>query len=211
MKISALCEGWTSIWTWDNNFRTNDMSTITRNRSFWSCCSKKENHMSIRLIVVSVLHSPKHIGKNLLAFGITSCSQIKTNLAYLDRMRKFMIWRMPKKEFNPKRTLPTVKHTGRNVKCWGCLSTIGVGILIFIDRNMTDNMYHNILEKNLFESVKKLNLDNKWIFQHDNDPKHRPYVVAYWLVQNGVERLKCPSFSPDINLWDGLERWMKNE
>ena len=34
------------------------------------------------------IHSPKHIGKNLLASGITSCGQMKANLAYLDQMGK---------------------------------------------------------------------------------------------------------------------------
>ena len=48
----------------------------------------EKNHMSIRLIVLNVLHSPKHIGKNLLASGITSCSQMKANLTYLDQMGK---------------------------------------------------------------------------------------------------------------------------
>ena len=91
---------------------------------------------------------------------------------------------MPKEEFDPKCTVPTVKHAGENVKCWGCFSTAGVGTLVFNDGNMTGNMYRDILQKNLFESVKKLNLGNKWIFQHDNDPKHRSYVLAHWLELN---------------------------
>ena len=97
---------------------------------------------------------------------------------------KVMVWRMPKEEFDPKCTVPTVKHAGGNVKCWACFSTAGVDTLLFIDGNMTGNMYRDILQKNLFESVKKLNLGNKWIFQHDNDPKHRSYVVAHWLELN---------------------------
>ena len=126
-----------------------------------------------------------------------------------------MIWRMLKEEFHPKCIVPTVKHTGGNVKCWSCFSTAGVGTLVFIDGNIIGSMYGDILEKSLFESVKKLNLGNKWIFQHDNHQQHRSYVVAHRLVQNGVEHLIWPSFSPDINpieqMWDELKRQMKNE
>ena len=110
-----------------------------------------------------------------------------------------MVWRMPKEKLDPKCTALTVKHAEGNVKCWGCFSIVGVCTLTFIDGNMTGNTYRDILDRNLFESVKKLNLVNKWIFQHDNDPKHRSYVVAHWLDQNGVKHLKWPSFSLDIN------------
>ena len=164
--------------------------------------------------MVSVLHSPKHIGKKPPGFwdNILWSDESKFNLFGSDG--KVMVWRMPKEEFDPKCAVPTVKHTGGNVKCWGCFSTAGVGTLVFIDGNMTGNMYRDILEKNLFESVKILNLDNKCIFQHGNDPKHRAYVVAHWLDQNGVERLKWPSFSPYVNIiehmWVELERRMKN-
>ena len=93
-----------------------------------------------------------------------------------------MVWPMPKEAFDPKCTAPSVKHAGVNVKCWSCFSTAGVDTLVFIDGSMTGSMYRGIIEKNLFESVKKLNLGNKRIFQHDNGPKHRSYVVAYcWI------------------------------
>ena len=91
-----------------------------------------------------------------------------------------MVRRMSKEEFDPKCTLPTVKHAGGHVTYWDCFSTAGIGTLVFIDGNMmTDNMYRDILEKNLFESVEELNWGNKWIFEDDNDPNHRSYIVAY--------------------------------
>ena len=106
---------------------------------------------------------------------------------------------MPKKEFDPKCTVSNVKHAGE-MSSVGVVSQPLVSVLWFSSMEISPgNMYHDMLEKNLFESAKKWNLDNKWIFQHDNDPKHRSYVVAHRLVQNGVERLKWPSFSADIN------------
>ena len=50
---------------------------------------------------------------------------------------KVMVWRSPKEEFGPECTMPTAKHSGGNVKCWGCFSLSGVNNLIFIDGNMT--------------------------------------------------------------------------
>lgn len=35
---------------------------------------------------------------------------------------KVMVWRTTSEELNPKCTVPTVKHGGGNVKCWGCFS-----------------------------------------------------------------------------------------
>ena len=111
--------------------------------------------------------------------------------------------------------VPTVKYDGGNVKCWGCFSSCDVGNLVFIDGNMTGEVYRDILQKTLFESIKKLNLGREWLMQKDNDPKHRAHIVAHWLKEKEVELLKWPPFSPDLNpiehMWDEMERRMKKE
>ena len=128
---------------------------------------------------------------------------------------KVMVWRTSKEALDPICTVPTVKYGGGNVKCWGCMSSSGVGNLVFITGNMTGEMYRDILQKNLFESVKKLKLGKDWVMQHDNDPKHRAHIVTNWLNRENVERLKWPPFSPDLNpiehIWDEVERRMKKE
>ena len=80
---------------------------------------------------------------------------------------------------------------------------------------MTGEVYRHILQRNSFESVKKLNLGRNWVLQQDNDPKHRAHIVTKWLADKGVERLKWPSFYPDLNpiehIWDEIEKRMRKE
>ena len=58
-------------------------------------------------------------------------------------------------------------------------------------------------------------MNKEWVFQHDNDPKHRTRLVTKWLDENNVKRIEWPSFSPDINpiehFWDEMERRVKKE
>ena len=77
---------------------------------------------------------------------------------------KVMVWRSTKEELEPRCTVPTVKHGGGHIKCWGCFSSSGVGNLLFIDGNMTGELYRDILQKNLLQSAKKLNMAKDWWF-----------------------------------------------
>ena len=137
----------------------------------------------------------------------------KFNLFGSDEM--VMAWQTPQEAFDPRCTVPTVKHGGDNVKCRGCISSSDVENLVFIDGNMTEEVYRDILQRNLFESVKQLNLGRNWVLQHGNDPKHRAHIVTKWLDEKGVERLKWASLSPDLNpikhIWDEVERRMRKE
>ena len=87
---------------------------------------------------------------------------------------------------------------------WGCLATGGTGALHRIYGIMTQDNYVDILKQHLKESVRKLKLGRKWVFQMDNDPMHTSKVVAKWLKDNKVKLLEWPSQSPDLNPIENL-------
>uniref|UniRef100_A0AAY5KA96 Transposase Tc1-like domain-containing protein n=1 Tax=Esox lucius TaxID=8010 RepID=A0AAY5KA96_ESOLU len=82
------------------------------------------------------------------------------------------VWRKKKDEYNPKNTIPTVKHGGGNIILWGCFSAKGTRRPHCIEGRMDGAIYHEILANNLLPSVRALKMSLGWIFQHDNDPKH---------------------------------------
>jgi len=96
---------------------------------------------------------------------------------------------------------------------WGCMSWSGVGNMEFIDGIMTKTVYLDILRRNLQESVRKLELGRRFVFQEDNDPKHTALVIKDFIKENKIKRLDWPSQSPDMNpiehLWDSIGREIK--
>ena len=76
------------------------------------------------------------------------------------------------------------------MKCWDCMSSSNLGNLVFIAGNMTGEMCLDTLQKNLFESVKKLKRGRDWAMERHNDPKHRAHRVTDGLSEKNVERFK---------------------
>jgi len=68
---------------------------------------------------------------------------------------------------------------GTNVKIWGCFGNNNIGKIQFIDGVMTGQIYKEILEENLFESVYiNCELPSDFYFQMNNDPKHTSRVYG---------------------------------
>ncbi|GBN50637.1 Transposable element Tcb1 transposase [Araneus ventricosus] len=115
----------------------------------------------------------------------------------------------PKPLWIQKNLRPTVKHGGGSVMAWGCMASTGVGNLVFIDGIMNHMVFLDILQNNLKENAKNLGLDENFIFQHDNDPKHTARNVEIWCLFHCKQRLHTPPQSLDINvienLWATLE------
>jgi transposase len=86
----------------------------------------------------------------------------------------------------------------------------GVGELGIVEGIMNAKGYVNILRGNLKNSVRKLGVQDWYLFHQDNDPKHTARITREWLLYNTRGLLETPPQSSDINpienLWSLLEK-----
>lgn len=137
--------------------------------------------------------------------NVIFCDESKFNIFGSDG--RTMVWRKRNAELNPKNLRATFKHGGGSILVWGCISTAGVGNLVFIEDK---SKYLKLLKENLIQSAVYMGIERTFKFYQDNDPKHKARIVQKFLLYNCPKVLHPPPQSPDLNpienLWDELDR-----
>lgn len=109
------------------------------------------------------------------------------------------VWRYPNEALDEKTILPTSKFD-KKLMVFGCFGMPGMGLLSKIEGIMDAKVYQQIMNEKMLPSAENLFEHNdKWIYVHDNDTKHTAKETKEWFEANGIEVMKWPPQSPDLN------------
>lgn len=102
----------------------------------------------------------------------------------------------------------TVKHGDRIDMVWDCFSTSGLRQLAVIESTIHSSSYWSVLDEKVRPSVQKLELNQKWFYQHYNNLKLTSKFTQEWLKKKKVldYELSCwkPWFDSDWHFVQGF-------
>ena len=96
-------------------------------------------------------------------------------------------WKLPGEGFTNRLAEGTLKHGGSSVMVGGCTSWDGIGYACKIDGRMDKELYTQILEEDLQQSLGHYGLTPaQIIFQQDNKTKYTSKLAKSWFKYHGI-------------------------
>ncbi len=123
---------------------------------------------------------------------------------------KVKIWRSRGEVMDPEH-LPTQPTGGKSsLMFWGCIGIYGPGELVVVPGRINSDVYINVLQDNLAQSVENIFGDREtfYVFQQDNAPAHTSRATRAWLEENDVMVMNWAPYSPDLNVIENVWGWL---
>lgn len=97
---------------------------------------------------------------------------------------------------------------------WGGISMQGAIPFATFTTNMDKNLYKEIIEYYFYPFVAEKYNYTAYLHQ-DNDPKHTSALCMTSLIDSGINWIRSPPFSPDLNpiewVWSDLKRFVRKQ
>ena len=93
--------------------------------------------------------------------------------------------------------VPTKQNGGFKIMFWGCFSAGARGALIALDGSVNQHSYKELLRDVAIPEMRASEVP--LVFMQDNAAAHTAKSVKIYLEQQGIETMKWPAQSPDLN------------
>ncbi|KAJ8507400.1 hypothetical protein ONZ45_g10230 [Pleurotus djamor] len=177
---------------------------VRRSKPYISPTNKKKRHAWARA----------HCGWSVEDWKRVGFSDESKFLLFKSDGRQYA-WFTPGQALDDRYIKKNIKHGAGSLMVWGMITAKGMGRLHRIEGIMCGPDYVEILQKSMLGSLRDLKLKrtgkDPFIFQQDNDPKHRPdmsIIEHVWDQVDALVRARNPLPTNKDQLWEALqEEW----